>query len=209
MITHLYIKIHTKTGLKYFGKTNRDPYSYYGSGKKWKYHINYHGKEYIKTLKVWSFNDLTECSKFAIKFSTNNNIVESQAWANLTIENGLMGGKTHDWNVESRKLLGVSRKNKSWYNDGVNEYQLFQDDPLAKTLIKGRSKTSIEKQAKTITGISHTVERRRKNSESNKLTKAKQKAEGISYKHSQETIQKFITSRLKNRENPPVFTRPE
>jgi hypothetical protein len=206
MITHLYIKIHTKTGLKYFGKTNRDPYSYYGSGKKWRYHINYHGKEYIKTLKVWSFEDLNECSNFAIKFSVKNNIVESQTWANLTIEDGLMGGKMHDWNNESRKLISISRKNKSWYNDGVKEYQLSQDDPLTKTLMRGRSKTSIEKQAKSITGITHSADRKCKNSESNKLTTAKKKANGTSYKHSPETIHKFISSRIRNRE---LNNRPE
>lgn len=92
MITHLYIKLHTKTGLKYFGKTNQDPYQYNGSGKKWTSHVNYHGKEYIKTLKVWSFEDLNECSSFAIKFSVDNNIVYSTSWANLKIEDGLSGG---------------------------------------------------------------------------------------------------------------------
>lgn len=39
----LYEKIHNKTGLKYFGKTTQNPYTYQGSGKRWKNHIKKHG----------------------------------------------------------------------------------------------------------------------------------------------------------------------
>lgn len=92
MIIYLYVKQHSKTGMKYFGKTtSQDPYSYTGSGKVWLRHIKKHGKEHIKTLYVWSFDNIQECSDFALRYSTNNNIVESSEWANLIVENGLDG----------------------------------------------------------------------------------------------------------------------
>jgi len=33
--SYLYIKKHNETGLKYFGKTTQDPYTYQGSGTDW------------------------------------------------------------------------------------------------------------------------------------------------------------------------------
>lgn len=91
MTIYLYIKVHTKTGLKYFGKTTKNAYRYNGSGKHWQRHINSHGKSFVKTLRVWEFSDLLECSKFALKFSQDNNIVGSTHWANLREENGSDG----------------------------------------------------------------------------------------------------------------------
>jgi hypothetical protein len=88
MTIYLYIKVHTKTGLKYFGKTTRNVNQYYGSGKYWQKHISSHGKTFVKTLKIWEFSDLHECSQFALKFSKDNNIVNSSSWANLREENG-------------------------------------------------------------------------------------------------------------------------
>ena len=55
-------------------------------------------------MQVWAFENLDECSKFAIKFSEDNNIVESDNWANLKIENGLDGGNNpHAHTFEARK----------------------------------------------------------------------------------------------------------
>jgi hypothetical protein len=42
---YLYLKKHNKTGLKYLGKTiSNDPYSYQGSGKVWRRHIEKQSK---------------------------------------------------------------------------------------------------------------------------------------------------------------------
>ena len=87
MLIYLYIKTHNKTGLKYFGKTTKqNPYKYKGSGKYWKAHIKFHGYD-VTTEIVGMYTDIEECSKIAINFSIINNIVESQEWANLVIEN--------------------------------------------------------------------------------------------------------------------------
>jgi hypothetical protein len=90
--TYLYIKIHTKTGLLYFGKTVNDPYKYTGSGKYWLRHIKKYGKEHIETLWVHLFLNQQFLTLFATCFSEKANIVKDKRWANLDIETGLSGG---------------------------------------------------------------------------------------------------------------------
>jgi hypothetical protein len=137
MTIYLYIKIHTKTKLKYFGKTIRNVRRYHGSGKHWQRHIKQHGTEHIKTLRVWKFQTLEECAPFALKFSKDNNIVNSVHWANLIEENGTDGapvghpgcvgskngmfgksamlGKTHK--EESKKLVSEKLKGRVFSDD--------------------------------------------------------------------------------------------
>ena len=91
MTIHLYIKEHVETGLLYFGKTTKDPYTYYGSGKYWLRHIKKHGKKCVKTVWASSFEDEEACVEFATFFSEFYNIVDSDIWANLINENGLDG----------------------------------------------------------------------------------------------------------------------
>lgn len=92
IMIYLYIKQHSITGLKYFGKTTRkDPFSYPGSGTRWWNHINKHGKEHIQTVELYGFDNQELCTEFALKFSEENSIVESDEWANLRPENGLDG----------------------------------------------------------------------------------------------------------------------
>lgn len=91
---HLYVKTHNITGLKYFGKTtSKDPHKYKGSGVRWVNHIEYHGYD-VTTEIIGSFCDIDECLEFAVKFSIENNIVESADWANLKLET-LDGGFDH------------------------------------------------------------------------------------------------------------------
>lgn len=93
--TIFYIKQHTVTGLKYFGKTTNITVtegSYRGGGKYWKLHIKKHGVEHVKTIwKSDVFTDRNECIEFGLKFSSDNNIVNSNEWANLEPENGING----------------------------------------------------------------------------------------------------------------------
>ena len=87
---YLYIKTHLGTGLKYFGKTYKNPEKYKGSGKYWKRHLKLHGDN-VKTEILGIFYDETKCKDAALKFSIENNIVKSDEWANLILENGLDG----------------------------------------------------------------------------------------------------------------------
>ena len=93
MATYLYVKQHDITGMMYFGKTSKtDPYKYNGSGKHWVRHIAKHGKEHVKTLWVSEpFYEQDLLIEFATFFSEEMNIVESDKWANLIVENGIDG----------------------------------------------------------------------------------------------------------------------
>ena len=105
MLIHLYVKRHKQTGLKYFGKTQRnDPFKYLGSGKYWKRHLKAHGID-VETTHIWSFNNLDECNNFALIFSESNNIVGNSNWANLKDENGLDGNP-----LGTNNLIGLKRK---------------------------------------------------------------------------------------------------
>ena len=92
MITYLYIKQHNETGLKYFGKTTRNPFTYEGSGLYWKKHLKKHGND-VTTTWVQAFDNIEKLNEYAIRFSEENDIVEAKDWANLKIENGLDGGR--------------------------------------------------------------------------------------------------------------------
>jgi len=115
MVIYLYVKQHSITGLKYFGKTKKsDPFRYNGSGKHWVKHISKHGKNYIKTSEIWGFDNQELCTEFALKFSEENNIVESREWANLKLENGLDGnpiGFNHSSKTK-QKLSTISKNQK-------------------------------------------------------------------------------------------------
>lgn len=118
-MTTLYIKTHNTTGLKYFGKTNRDPFTYAGSGTYWKRHIHIHGNDV--TTKIYTqIDEITETELLkstALKFSEENNIVNSKDWANLIVEDGLSGGnsyvnKTHEEMVIIKDKLKLTQGEK-------------------------------------------------------------------------------------------------
>jgi len=91
--TYLYIKRHSVTKLKYFGKTSLDdPIKYLGSGTYWTKHINKHGKQFVDTIWLSDLYTDISISEHALHFSHENDIVKSDEWANLKLENGLDGG---------------------------------------------------------------------------------------------------------------------
>jgi hypothetical protein len=95
-------------GKLYFCKSTRiDIENYPGSGKKWKDRIKKYGRQNIKTLWIsdW-YHDPYEIQEVALHFSKENNIVESDRWANIRPENGLDGGDTSKTpNYQSKKHL--------------------------------------------------------------------------------------------------------
>jgi hypothetical protein len=91
--TFLYVKHHAITGMLYFGKTvKKNPLTYNGSGLYWKLHLETHGLEHVETLWYCLFHDKEECTKFALMFSEQQDIVNSNQWANLIIEDGVGSG---------------------------------------------------------------------------------------------------------------------
>lgn len=91
--TFLYIKQHFITKKCYFGKTTcKDPVKYNGSGKHWKRHIKKHGIKFVETLWYKLFTDQVECTRVALLFSEQQDIVKSELWLNQIPENGIDGG---------------------------------------------------------------------------------------------------------------------
>lgn len=112
--TYLYIKIHNKTGLKYFGKTSRNnPFSYSGSGIYWLNHMKKHGYDF-RTIIYGYYVSEEKCTKDALHFSEINQIVTSNEWANQIPESGIGGtpfSKCHpakDLNGNSLGLIDLS-----------------------------------------------------------------------------------------------------
>ena len=128
---------HNVTGLKYFCKTSdlRNVYNYKGSGLYWKKHINKHGKDI--TVGVMGFyTDYHRCRDAALKFSQENDIINSDAWANLVLENGTDGalngfdnafyGKKHTpETVEKIRLQKIGKSvNKGAYRSPENRAKI-------------------------------------------------------------------------------------
>lgn len=109
-IYYLYVKTHLASGLKYLGFTEKDPYSYKGSGTRWKNHIRKHGYN-VNTNILLSTNSYEELVETGIFFSKLFNVVESDEWANLIPESGEgVGGLKH--NSETRAKMSEAKLGK-------------------------------------------------------------------------------------------------
>lgn len=87
----VYIKTHLKTKKKYLGKTSKkDVKKYKGSGKYWKNHIGKYGYN-VSTIIIRQFDNVNECSDFCLWYSKINDIVDSEDWCNMRLENGKDG----------------------------------------------------------------------------------------------------------------------
>lgn len=126
---YLYVKQCTHCGLKYFGKTIREDYlKYKGSGHHWLRHVKLHGLEKIETVQVWSFDNQTFATEFALNFSNKNNIVESSEWANLILEDGKDGNSSNVITKQLRQKFieansGIKNPSygKYWWTNGAEE----------------------------------------------------------------------------------------
>lgn len=183
--TYLYIKTHSVTGLKYFGKTTKsDPYSYTGSGEYWLKHLKIHGNHFSTEI-VGFFTDREECVKAAVEFSTKNNIVESTEWANFKIENGIDGGSdighkktnTHNMSmaatVKAQKMLQegthpfmgqhgselAKKRNKKLSADGRHNFQGERGSKHSTELNLKRVKEGRHNLTKRPDGTSHATDR--------------------------------------------------
>lgn len=145
---YLYVKTHNVTGLKYFGKTTlKDPYKYLGSGKYWIRHLNAHGTD-ISTEIIETFDDANEASEYAMKFSRENNIVESKEWANLmfeTVKDGVLG---YNHTKETKETL--SEKSKSMWSDPIFKEKMIL---MHKKRWADEDLNLKDKQIKRLTGV--------------------------------------------------------
>lgn len=126
---YLYIKT-SPYGLKYLGKTTKDPFTYIGSGKVWKRHIKKHSltTDDIKTEIVFETTDVNELILKGIELSKLHNIVESKEWANLREESG-DGGDTSkhiDYSIPSFHRKGAwDHINKKKFDNEEEKKQYY------------------------------------------------------------------------------------
>lgn len=114
---YLYVKTHNKTGLKYLGKTEKDPFIYKGSGKYWKRHIQKYGYD-VTTEIIYQSDSPENISEKGIYYSELWNIVESSDWANMRPETG-DGGDTSkhiDYNKRTKTFLESGYKHSAETN---------------------------------------------------------------------------------------------
>jgi hypothetical protein len=146
--TRLYIKQHSITKKKYFGKTTRDPYKYNGSGEYWSKHIKKHGKRFVETIWISDLYYDTSISDYALHFSVENDIVNSKEWANQKPENGLDGGAmskdsaaklSTSWanKLEAEKHIIISKRIST--RNAKSEEELLASNMLMKLSIASRT----------------------------------------------------------------------
>lgn len=114
-IYYLYKKTHNITGLKYLGKTYKDPFKYSGSGKYWLRHLKHHGND-VTTDIIFQTRCLEEFKQYSIAYSLEHNIVESSDWANLIIETGSGGDNplSRTASAKEKSLITRKKNNKTW-----------------------------------------------------------------------------------------------
>ena len=121
---YLYIKTHNNTGLKYLGKTSRkDPYSYKGSGIIWSRHLKKYGND-VSTEILLLTESKEELKQTGIFFSNLWNIVKSDEWANLTVEEG-QGGNT--WDKRGRYVSEETRIKQSLSRKGIPKSEITKE----------------------------------------------------------------------------------
>ena len=102
------LKTHNVSGIKYLCKTsNRDPFTYCGSGKIWKRHLKKYGKD-IRTEILAECKTIKELRQKGLYYSKLWDVVNNKEFANLIPESG-DGGPT----MLGRRITRAQNKKKS------------------------------------------------------------------------------------------------
>ena len=169
--TVLLVMEHNITGLKYFCKTTLldRVHRYKGSGVVWTKHMREHGFN-VKVGLLGFYIDKDRCLNAAKNFSIENNIVDSDEWANLVIETGKNGasligernpfyGKKHSLEVIEKmrvQRLGIS-VNKGAYQSPEKRAKISasltgRKNPQVALKLKGRKLSEETKQKISLAG---------------------------------------------------------
>jgi hypothetical protein len=153
--TRLYYKQCSHCELKYYGKsTLQNVEDYRGSGIRWLHHLKKHNATAIHVWNSEWFYD-TSIIEVAMKFSFENNIVESDEWANLVIENGIDGGYSDPiWketvgkqSIEAyKKTISDPLWKETVGKKAIESFKKTKSDPIWKETVGKKSK---EKELKT------------------------------------------------------------
>ena len=113
MTIYLYKKTHNITGLKYLGKTTKDPFSYNGSGKDWKSHLKQYGIN-ITTEILKECHSKEDLNKWGRYYSKLWNVVDNKEWANRIPETGGGGSPSEQTKEKLRNSqLGKSKPSRT------------------------------------------------------------------------------------------------
>ena len=104
---YLYLKTHNVTGLKYLGKTIKDPYEYRGSGLVWNRHLDKHGDD-VTTEILFETDNMDEFKQVGLEYSEKWNIVESKEFANLIPEYGTGGDTSMCFTEDTKEKIRTS-----------------------------------------------------------------------------------------------------
>lgn len=102
---YLYLKTHNKTGLKYLGKTTKNPFTYKGSGKRWLRHLRVHGND-VRTEILFATEDPNDIIQKGLYYSDLWNIVNDKSFANIIPESG-DGGNTSN---SPKYKIGIAKR---------------------------------------------------------------------------------------------------
>lgn len=141
---YLYIKT-SPFGLKYLGKTTKNPYTYMGSGKIWKRHIVKHNltPNDIITEIILETENVDELIEKGIEVSEIYDVVKSNEWANLRLESG-DGGDTSNHIDFTNPVFHKSERAKH-----LNEWLNTVTDAERKKILRERiSKVNFEERSK-------------------------------------------------------------
>ena len=139
MAIFLYKKTHNKTGLQYLGKTKNKPQIYTGSGIKWLRHLKKWGND-VTTEIIKVCETEKDLKYWGIFYSKKWNIVESNDWANLKMEEGDGGDMSSSVRyINSRKTKEFRKKQSDGAkgNTNVRGYRWWSNG-----LVHKRSKES-------------------------------------------------------------------
>lgn len=127
---HLYVKTHNVTGLKYFGRTIKDPLKYKGSGLHWLRHLKKHGDD-VSTEVIGVYSDSERLHSVALAFSIDNSIVTSTLWANLIVETGYAG--IDGWVPDESYRKKISKQSKERWTDESFRSRIIESQSTAWT----------------------------------------------------------------------------
>ena len=181
--TALLVVKHNTTGLKYFCKTTLldRVHRYKGSGTSWTSHLREHGFD-VNVGILGFYVEEQRCLDAAKNFSEDNNIVNSNEWANAVIETGKNGcsmvgernpfyGKKHmPEAIESARLKRLGRSvNKGAYRSPEQRAKISaslkgRKNPVVAAKLTGRKQTEEHKAnvAKGRQGFTHSMETKEK-----------------------------------------------
>jgi hypothetical protein len=138
-------------GQFYFCKSTKEDFiTYVGSGVRWLKRIKKYGRKNVETLWVsdWYFCP-HELQEIALHFSKENQIVESDRWANIKPENGLDGGMDDETRVRVNRCPNRRRNQSAKMSSDKNPSKLPDSKKKASERMKEKWEDPVFRETST------------------------------------------------------------